>query len=252
MDLRFFRVTEKLLPRTGIFFLVVDRTLRKFFEGLSDKPATIREHIAGIVADAFPRTTERQADHSLQLGSPVTLSNAALEAEFAAAGGQSPGYFQSIIQAAGFDLYVHEWWVPGSDPVKARNPLDYLYTDSARQLVNDISSAEIKWRFQCGDGSQCQNFPASAEQYPIRMGMNDGYLFRAKEYAFPTDPSEYYSYFYLGGMTFPDAGCVDPARLKELERLIYKYKPAHLRCILISTDIYTGWGHEPWGHFSWE
>ena len=27
-----------------------------------------------------------------------------------------------MLQGAGFPVFVHEWWTPGSDPVVARNP----------------------------------------------------------------------------------------------------------------------------------
>lgn len=194
-------------------------------------PGQIRAYIAQTIADTFPRTSERLADHSTQIGSPVELSREAIQSEVAANGAQSPGEFQSIIQAAGFDLYVHEWWIPGTVPPVVRNPGDL--GQPFRVYVTGVTQAQKKYKHQCtaiGAGM------AQATTTPWRYlaGAYDGYLYRLKQYQGPANDAERTRYFYLGGQTFPDPGTVALDSLPELDRLIYKYKPARLRCILIA------------------
>ena len=113
------RVFDRLLPRSRAFNLVLDRTLKEFFEGLSDLPDTVREHIASALLEAFPQHTTRLTDWSYQFGSPDPLTADEVDAEWAATGGQDPRYMEDLLQAAGYDVYVHEWWVPDSAPPEA-------------------------------------------------------------------------------------------------------------------------------------
>lgn len=207
---------------------MVARPFRKFFEGLSDLPADIRDHIAGIIGDAFPRYTDRLADWSIQMGSPTTMTREALEAEQEADGAQSPGEFQHILQAAGFPVFVHEWWEPGSEPPVLRVPETYIAIPPARVLTNDISTVQKRYRHQFGTRSQ---FKSNGS---VRFGTYNGYQFYTKSYPNPTTDAERTNYFYVCGETFPDPVSIDFAVFPELERLIYKYKPAHLRCVLIA------------------
>jgi hypothetical protein len=122
--------------------------------------------------------------------------------------------------------------------VEARNPFDVLAGTPYPVLINDISVVERKYRFQCGDGTQC--VPDTDDPPRVRCGVFDGYLFRQKFYAMPDIPDEYPKYFYVGGATFPDPINVMSTRYNEMVRLIYKLKPVRLRCVLLvdrSLDI---------------
>ena len=227
MGIDFLKVINLLLPKSTTFSLTIDRTFRKFFYGLSQMPEILHDHIASIIEDIFPRLTDKLADHSTELGATVELERPALEAEYSATGGQSPGYLQTILQNVGFNVYVHEWWEPDSRPPVARNPFDYIGDYDV--LINDMSTIERRYTFQCNDGTQC---PPEGDT-SICCDMYDGYLFRQKEYPMPDIEAEYPKYFYIGGQSFPDPAYVALFDYQELCRLVYKIKPLRLRCVLM-------------------
>jgi hypothetical protein len=230
LGVNFLKVIELLLPRNRAFNLVFERTFKKFFNALSVMPDELREHLASGIEELFPRSTTKLLEYSQQFGAPAVLSREALEAEWKAAGGQSPKYLRDVLHEAGFtDAYVHEWWVPGTDPVEARDPINQIETEDYPVLVNDIVRAEPHYSWQCGDGSQFGHFPT------LNFGSNDGYMFRQKIYPTPDIADEYCKYFYVGGQNWPDPFTVSTTRFQELKRLIYKIKPVRLRCVLMVT-----------------
>lgn len=224
MDLNYWvKVFDRLLPDSRVWNLVYDRILRKFFHGLSILPQTVRDDIAAVLAEAFPATTSYLPDWSEQFGSMSDLTAEQLAAEWADTGGQTPQYLQDILHAAGFEnLYVHEWWVPGSNPVTARNPIALVPTSVV--LVNDITRVEKNFLHYFGDGTQ---FGDGSE-----FGAFNGYTLIAKEYPTPDNPDHYPYYFYIGGQTWPDLAAISSTDYRKVIRLIYKIKPTHLRCIL--------------------
>ena len=243
MDLTFWRKwLDLLLPRSRAWGLVIKRLLRDFFEGLAILPKVIQEHLGSLFFDVDPQQTSLLLDWSNQFGQPSQQSRAWLEAQWAATGGQAPKYSQDILQLAGFDVYVHEWWVPGVDPAQVRtpNPIDLLGSEPlAELLVNNVGVGQKKWRFQYGDGSQYKADQSGLNG--IRYGRYDGYFFPAKQYPTPDNPDEYPNYFYVCGPNWPDPADVPDSDLAELKTLIYKLKPTHLRCILIRNLIAATW-----------
>lgn len=229
------RVFDRLLPRSRAFHLTLDRTLKKYFEGLSALPEMVKEHVASVLLEAFPQTTTRLSDWSLLFGSPQLLSADEVAAEWKATGGQTPQYIQDILQDAGYDVYVHEWWVPDSAPPVARNPFSPInLIETSRVLVNDLAHIEKKWTYQFGDGTQ---FQGDGE---ISFGAYDGYHYVPKVYPTPNNPGEYPVYFYICGETWPEYAMVLENDIRKLIRLIYKLKPVHLRCILRVTGYCDG------------
>lgn len=234
MDLDFWvGVFDRLLPRSRAFGLVIDRTFRRFFHGLGILPKTLQEHIAGLVLEAFPATTNYLADWSLFLGSPETLTAGELEDLWAEPGGQTPRYIQDLLQVYGFDVYVHEWWVPDSCPPEARNPI--VLVPTSRVLVNDLTHIERKWAHQFGDG-----FSQFQSDNDVRFGEYDGYHWVPKIYPTPDDPREYPTYWYVCGETWPEYAEIPEEGLRTLIRLIYKLKPVHTRVILRVTLTCSG------------
>ena len=65
-------------------------------------------------------------------------------------GGQDIKYIQDTLQANGFDVYVHEWWVPASSPPTARNPNTYV-TGNSYMLVNILYEASYGGINSCGN-----------------------------------------------------------------------------------------------------
>ena len=93
-----------------------------------------------------------------------------LDASWKATGGQSPRYIQDTLQAAGFDVYVHEWWIPGSEPavgikecVPPRNPNNFLTNG---QQASRVACGEPL--AECGEPlSQCGERYNYAVGYPL-------------------------------------------------------------------------------------
>ena len=120
---------KHLLPRAKAWQITIDKTLRKFFVGLTDLPSDIRDFVDLVWFDIFPDTTRELDEWESAFGLPdVGLSTAdrrtRLAGAWAATGGQSPGYIQDALHAAGFTtLYVHDWW--SDDTPTVRDPNDY-------------------------------------------------------------------------------------------------------------------------------
>lgn len=220
------KVFDRLLPRSKAWTMLIDRPLKYLFQGLSVLPQTIYEHVCSVFFEAFPLTTTRLEDWSNQFGSPIDLTDEQVSAEWAAFGGQDPSYFQGVLHEAGFTTcFVHEWWVPGSSPVEYRNPIALV--DTSRVLVNDVTHAEKRYSWQCGDGvTQC------VSDASIQCGDYDGWHLVAKRYPCPDIETEYPNYFYVCGNTWPEYALIPYSQLRKLIRLCYKMKPMHLRIIL--------------------
>lgn len=231
MDLnRWTKVFDTLLPRSRAWNLVYDRVLRRFFHGLAILPQLVHNHIGSVLLEAFPQTTSYLNDWSFTLGEWNELDADELEYDWADTGGQSPGYVEDLLHDKGFtQLYLHEWWVPGSSPLEHRNPAQFFETD--RVLVNDLAESEKNYLFQFGDylqGGDSQ-FVGDASIY---FGAYDGYFLQGKKYPTPDVPEEYCFYYYIGAETWPDRATIWESQLRYLLRLIYRTKPCHLRCIL--------------------
>jgi hypothetical protein len=243
------KVFDRLTPRSRAWGLIIDRPLKRLFQGLSIIPHSIYEHICSLFLEAFPQSTTRNVDFSFQFGSVQTLTADEIAAEWAAVGGQDPKYFQDVLHKAGFTTcYVHEWWVPGSNPVEARNPIELVET--SRVLVNDVTHSEPRYKWQCGDGiTQC------VDDASIQCGAYDEHHLVAKRYPCPDIPDEYPNYFYVCAYTWPQYAIVPYSSLRKLIRLCYIMKPMHLRIILrvsayddgpveSSYDIQDTWWHD--------
>jgi hypothetical protein len=231
MDLNdFVKVFDRLLPRSKVWNLVFDRPLRQFFQGLASLPLAIYDHAASIFLDNFPNSAARRNDMSIQFGFPYLLTQSTLEAEFKQTGGQTPKYFQDMLHAAGFpDCFVHEWPVPNTDPVEARDPIALVSTSQV--LVNDIGHIEPDYLFQFGD--EDSQFEAGGGVY---FGGYSGYMQLDKAYPCPDIESEYPNYFYVCGATWPDFATIPYGTMRRLKKLIYKLKPMNLRVILRAVE----------------
>jgi hypothetical protein len=115
---RFFRQFQHLVPFSEAWRTTLEKQLRQFFEGLAEgtqKPTV--EFVDDAYLQVFPATTDQLDEWETQFfGQPrdgllEADRRTLLDARWKAQGGQSPRYIQDILQAAGFDLYVHEWWI---------------------------------------------------------------------------------------------------------------------------------------------
>jgi hypothetical protein len=228
MDLsRWLKVYDLLLPRSRAWGLLPGKTLTKLFEAFAGASKEVQDHIAGVLAEMFPSTTTYPRDWSKQLGSLIDLDEDELAAELAAQGGQNPNYMQTQIQSICSNCFVHEWWVPGSNPPEARNPIPLV--DSSLVLVNDVTDMVPNYKYQFGDGT---GFVDNSLEDPIEFGDYDGYIWRLKQYPCPDIPEEYPIYWYVGGETWPDYAYISSEKLRPLIRMIFKIKPVHTRVVL--------------------
>lgn len=259
----FFRILKHLLPRARAWRLTIEKQLRQLFEGLAGTGSDIKDYVDLVWLDIFPDTTRELDLWDEQWGLPNTLTTDQarrdrLNATWQALGGQNPRYIQDTLRAAGFDVYVHEWWVPGSEPTPgtkaaatARDPFTYL-DDGATVLRfyacdggADMQDGDLALAM---DGAK--NLPAG---YPLvnkileatfafigegNPGMQDGggvaqdggqiTTYAVKQYALPADPTKYPYFLYIGGATFPNQANVPVSRKNEFETLCLKICPSHL------------------------
>lgn len=195
------------------------RQLEDFFFGLSRSFADARGFVDLVYLDLFPETTRELAEWEFQFGLTAAPTEAerraAIDAAWKAQGGQDPRYLQDIVQAAGFDVYIHEWWSSGPGPYVPRDPR--LYTEVA--TFGSVQCGEPA--AVCGEPSaQCNGILANDVGYLVNTNFT------------PTAPppvpddSAFWPYFlYWGGAVFPAKASVPAERRQEFERLILKLCP---------------------------
>lgn len=227
----FLRIFSHLLPDAAAWRLTFAKQLRKFFEGLAGAPADAVQFVDDVYGDLFPETTralnEWERDFGLTLTDmtsdpAVVAGRLLLAAEWASTGGQSPSYIQGVLQTAGFDVYVHEWWSSGP-PYVARDPR--LYT--TQPLVGLYQCTGDAFRLtsqpQCSSldtQPQCNAFLANEPGYIVNLDLTR----RPPPYV-PDDPDTWPFFMYVGAETFPEIAIVDSTRRAEFERLLLKLRP---------------------------
>jgi hypothetical protein len=222
----FFRQFTHLLPQGSAWRITVAKTLRNFFQGLSGFGGDFKDFVDAVYEDVFPDTTRELAEWERQFGiEPNPVENVRrlnLVAEWAAGGGQSPRYIQDVLQTAGFDVYIHEWWSSGP-PWVARDPRDY----TTIPLVGTTQCNEPL--ALCGEPTAlCNGLLANDPGYI----QNDDLSQRAPP-PVPDDPNKWRYFLYFGGETFPDPAVVPIARRAEFRRLLLKLKPTQQWLVLI-------------------
>lgn len=257
----FLRMFKHLLPSGRAWRLTVEKTLRRFFEGLAGSIDEIRLFVDRVWLDIFPQDTRELTAGEQQFGlRAVGLTEQQrrdrLDATWKALGGQDPRYIQDTLQANGFDVYVHEWWEPGTEPalgVQAcatpRNPLLWLRRDSSGQPIL-VECGELF--AECGEPSAEAGNSLSPTGYPLvnrvfptspgfitlcgepfmecgesraESGDFDAFLIGELNYVVPNDPSKWPYFLYIGGETFGELAVVDPKRKQEFEELCLKICP---------------------------
>lgn len=110
-------VFKHLLPNARAWRITIEKQLRQFFQGLTGIGEDAKTFLDNVYEDLDPQKTRELDAWEKQFALEDTgLSDAArrdrLDATWKALGGQSPRYIQDTLQAAGFNVFVHEWWVP--------------------------------------------------------------------------------------------------------------------------------------------
>lgn len=235
------------LPKAPLFSSIKDRFFTSLVKSLGSVPKSAYDYNGQNLTDVHPETTTRADEWSDQFGFATTLSTSRLLAQWRQQGGQSPNYLQEQLHAAGYtNLFVHEWWVPGSSPVAARNPMPYINDFPPNNLlVNGIAYSFLDLP-QCGDAYQCGD--------DLQCGDDEGIKFEEKIYPHPDVSEQYPFYFYVGAETWPDFAALTAEETEDVKRLIYKIKPMQQRCVLLSnSDVWVNtptsgdeiWVNEP-------
>jgi hypothetical protein len=209
------------LPDAAPWRLTFGKTLTKFFEGLAGAPADAQAFTDAVYEDLFPDTTRQISEWEHHFGIPANPLEATrrlnLAAEWAAQGGQSPSYIQGILQTAGFDVYVHEWWSSGPNPYVARDPRTYTLD----ALIGTIQCGEPL--AQCGEPlAECNNVLVNDPLYLVNKDLTE----RAPP-PIPDDSAFWPFFWYVGAETFPNHAEIPLARKAEFHRLLLKLGPAH-------------------------
>lgn len=258
----FLRIFKHLLPNARAWRITVDKKLRQFFAGLSGVGEDVKTFFDGVWLDIFPETTREIDAWEQQFGLRDTglteqQRRDRLDATWKALGGQDPKYIQDTLQANGFDVYVHEWWEPGTEPapgvkqcVTPRNPLMWL----RREFTGVTLLVECGETFaQCGEPFAEAGNRLEPAGYPLVNKIFEtvpdllplcgesiaecgepealcGNYFEFREslrqYIVPTDPAKWPYFLYIGGETFGTLAQVDPKRRDEFEALCLKICPA--------------------------
>lgn len=258
----FLRIFKHLLPNARAWRLVVDKRLRQFFEGLSNVGDTIKAFFDSVWLDIFPGTTRELSAWERQFGLQDTgLGEQArrdrLAATWKALGGQDPAYIQETLRARGFDVYVHEWWEPGTEPAVGssacatpRNPLTVLrreYTNVTILVECGEALAQCGEEFaQAGNSLQPRGYPlvnkaletipdieplcgeadAACGEDLALCGNYIGFRDVLRPYTVPRDTAKWPYFLYIGGETFGDIANVPSSRKDEFEALCLKICPA--------------------------
>ncbi len=259
-----FKIFKHLLPDSPIWNLVIDRAYRKFIKGLSNGFDDTRNYLASIYTDLLPALTRELPEWEKTFGLPNNgteqIRRQRLDAAWKALGGQSPRYIQDVLQAAGFDVYVHEWWKPipgrpqggsinGDVVPQVCNPVTYLDDGVNVSVMQDGGSFSQDGNVDSMDDSKGEDKPG----YPLvnkiylnnrtefylsdgSINMQEGHWQamdglvdndqQRKLYDIPTDPAFWPYFLYIGGENFPDVADVPLDRKEEFEDLCLKICPA--------------------------
>ena len=211
-----------LLPKGEAWRLAHGKTLTKYIDGIYNgfyQPFI--NYVGQMYLDNFAQTTSKLSELEAQKGLPLSSNlteqqrRDRLEGRLKAFGGQSPYYIQKTLQDAGFNIYIHEWWIPGTK--NPRNPIALLGTSGGNVYKHSFGNVNK----QFGDvGVQFGGILTKAGTVLINKPQPDTMI--------PTD-EKYWPYFiYFGAKEFPEQAVIDPARKDELEQLLLTICPAHL------------------------
>ena len=259
----FLKIFQHLLPNALAWRLTINKQLREFFEALGESLGNVLKiFFDEIWTDINPQETRELTMWEKEFGlrdngQTEQERRDRLDATWKAVGGQDPRYIQDTLQAAGFDVFVHSWWVPGTEP--AVNVKSCVVARDPRITIRD-SLQTITYLIECGEAlAECGEALAQAGErldppgYPLVNKISftepdlltlcgesfmeageaaaicgDYLIFttRLKEYVIPTDPDKWHYFLYIGGAVYGDIAQVDPKRKDEFEALCLKICPA--------------------------
>lgn len=254
----FLRVFKHLLPNGKAWRITTDKNLRSLIEGLTGTAQDVRTFTDLTYLDINPTTTRELETWSEQFAI-YGADRSRLSAAWKAQGGQDPAYIQATLRAAGFDVYVHDWWQPDTAPALGvharatpRNPLLVLRpTSTTTALMVECGEPEAQcgeeWA-QCGNRRNPPGYPlvnkvsesrrwqiavaggrfAIAGKAEALAGNYRGHRDYVRQYTLPSDASLWPYFLYIGGADFGTIAKVPQERRAEFEALALQIAPLHL------------------------
>lgn len=244
------RLIQHLLPRALAWRTTVEKTLRRFFEGLSGLPSDASAFIDLAHLDLWPSTTRDLAtwekQFALSSGGSQAERRAKLAVAWAVQGQQSPDYIQRTLHAAGFTtVFVYEWWESGP-PYVARDPREH--TTQPRFGVYQCEGTSSWQCFAPGPADplapHCDKTLANDPGYVVNLDLT-----RRAPPPIPDDPSRWPYFIYLAGETFPALAPVAKSRIAELKETILRIAPTQQWIVLLidPVDELEGFGSSAFG-----
>lgn len=232
MSIKMFRVWQHLLPTGEVWRVVADKALRRIILALATWSDGPRSFADDVFDDVSPETTRVLDEWEEQLGLPPVASDAVrrqqLDAAWKSQGGQSPRYIQDVLQAAGFNVFIAEWWTWSGPTRVARDPLAY----AQQPRIGTVQCGES--RALCGVRSAyCNDLLANEPGYLVNKRLS-----RRAPPAIPTATSYRPFFIYFGGDANMSTRASIPAtRRAEFERLVLKLCPPH--CWIVTYVTWT-------------
>jgi len=250
-----------LLPRGAAWRLPYGSPIRRFFDGFGPTLDRARDAADAPINEAFPETTTSLATWEKQFGlrggGTDSERRAILAAEWQATGGQSVAYITQILQTAGFDVAVYEYWSAEGPPAVVRDPRDY----TEQPLIGTVQCTPQTYQYlgqpQCSDGLvgpddrvvhqfQCDAFLQNDPHYLVNK-----LLTNEAPPPVPDDPDTWPYFLYVGASTgFGDIAEIPLSRRAEFERLLLKLRPLQNWIVLLVQ--YVDDGPTPGGTFAWD
>lgn len=258
----FFRVLRHLLPNGRAWRLTAGKNLRRFFQGLAGSAESARLFVDRVYLDLFPQDTREVSAWERQFALPAVGLNEQgrrdrLAATWQAVGGQDPRYIQDTLRARGFDVYVHEWWEPGTEPAVGvqgcatpRNPIMWIrreFTETTILVECGEALAACGEDFaQAGNALNPRGYPlvnkiietvpdleplcgealAACGEELATCGNYKGFVEKRRPYIVPNDVTKWPYFLYIGAEEFGNIAQVNPSRRDEFEDLCLKICPA--------------------------
>lgn len=217
----YFRTFQHLLPRAKAWRITIEKRLRELFEGLGIIQSDIVDSCHDVYAELRPETASDMDKWGEQFNFRPTGTLATDRETLAGAWRlndyQSPKQIQDTLRAAGFDVYVHEWWeLPVVGAPVARIPASYIAVGHLR--YSSVAGAES---MVAGETVAVAGAYFADNGYMLVNKTDDGVI-----YSVPTDAGELPYVYYIGAETFGAYADVPTARKNEFETLLLKTKPA--------------------------